>query len=55
MTYMCNLKNTQMNAHANQKQTRRYGKQSGGYQRRGMEGGTNYGFGINRYKLLCIK
>ena len=37
MTYMCNLKNTQMNAHANQKQTRRYGKQSGGYQRRGME------------------
>ena len=39
---MCNLKNTQTDAHAKQKQTRGYGEQSGGYQR-GKGGGTNYG------------
>ena len=49
---MCNLRSTELNARAKQ-QTRGHGKQTGGYQRTG--GGTNYGFGINRYELLCIK
>ena len=51
---MWNLKN--MNVYTKQKQTHRHRKQTNSYQGgRGKGGGTNQGYGINRYRPLYIK
>ena len=55
-TCMQNIKKKklQMNAYS-ETETHRYRRKSRGYQWRGKEGGAHYGYGIKRYKLICIK
>ena len=56
ISFICGMqKIIQINVHIRQKQFHRHGKLTFGYQRRGKKGGTNQGYGINRYKLLYIK
>ena len=43
-----------MDVYAKQKHTHKYRKQTSGYQR-GEESMHNQGYGVNRYKLPCIK
>ena len=53
--YEGSKKITQMNLYIKQKQSHRHKKQIYGYQRRQRLRGTNYEYGINRYKLLYTK
>ena len=55
ITYMENLKNNTMKVYAKQKHSRRYRKQTCGYQKGERSGRTNQGHGVSRYKLLGIK
>ena len=55
ITYMWTRKIIQMNLYTKQKQTHRHRKQTYVYQRGDGRGGTNWEYGIKRYKLLYIK
>jgi len=54
ITYMRNLKNKQQIYVVKLKQTHRHTKYTSGYQS-GDSGGGKLGYGIKRYKLLCVK